>query len=1072
MKRILSMILSFAVILTTFSCLGASVNATTESDAYFFEGHGYKLITTPLSFHDAQKYCESLGGHLLTITSKEENAFIVETFCPMATSSIRIGLSDEASEGTWKWVTGEPVEYTNWKSGEPNNMGNEDYVIINPSSGLWNDGHSNSTNRTHIFICEWESEMVLHKIISSDYLLYQSEKYSSFFDKAFVGTDSSSYARTYYNMLKSDKNMIKNWENWEKMHIATEPSHSLESGYISKKNYYQMVLFDMLNMGDQSVLAESAGDKYLEYLEAVNNEQLSFTLSIADEIADENGISTSAINSLPLEALKNNSKLISIVGTAEEVSSALSVCKDVSEAIKMFSDFATLNNINDGTKEVLLKIATNPNCDSDLKEAARECISCFNAGYQQTFTAIKNGTVVGAKALLGSLADKSWEYLVSFVPGGSAVLVGAKGIRALTNLLFSQDEVVEAYYALESIANVENALIDAMSTCKNKFLSLKSDLNALVYMRSIALYKNVVLLGMDYSIDLIQIVGSAKFNSLFPQFGNTEECNALAKDILSFKETKLLRFIDFEKITYEAFIKNSKPHYGEIADNLEVVLPNPSPNEAVMNFQYSEYCLSPDSYLNNQVFVYSETEQNVTYHSENTDIAIVSDYGEIVPISSGVVNIVATADNGQTAVCEITIPSYEFTTNYETGECSIYKYIGNEETVTIPDYINGLPVTNIFSYAFYECESVENIELPKELIEIGEFAFLGCTSLCTLDVPDKVQNINNHAFAGSSLETLYIPESVTYLGNFFVEDCDQLKTIYYAGTQSQWNDIFLEDIDLPYMPAGATVICKPDPCYNINFHDINGVSVLSFSVTEGSALTDEQLAEVGALVPEIFGYDFVGWDSDIAEPIYADTVFKAIYSRKTDKDFNLNVSHKGEDKAAAHSFDEFVTVTADSENFLCWKDAVSGTVMSLNPRYSFYIPGNISLVAVYKESESDRAELPIATINSVVNTVDGGDTYNAIFTAKVNLPEGATLLEKGLIFTNDTGYALGKDNFNLQLNPAIVMPSRLTTAGNFMMTLTEIGKGKARYARAYATYELNGETHTAYSDYIANVCVD
>ena len=252
----------------------------------------------------------------------------------------------------------------------------------------------------------------------------------------------------------------------------------------------------------------------------------------------------------------------------------------------------------------------------------------------------------------------------------------------------------------------------------------------------------------------------------------------------------------------------------------------------------------------------------------------------------------------------------------------------------------------------------------------------------------------------------------------------------------------------------------------------NNKTLHILNTVEGEELTPEQLAEVGALIPEIFGYEFVGWDSDISEPVYADKVFKAVYSRKTDKDFTLNVTDSSGDKEIAHGFDEFVTVNAEAENFLCWKDAVSGTVMSLTPKYSFYMPGNISLVAVYKTSPEDKAELPIATMNSTVNTVDGGDTYNAIFTAKVNLPKGAELIEKGVIFTNDTGYALGKEAFDLSLNPAIVRASKLNTAGNYMITLTEIAKGARRYARAYATYTLNGKTYTAYSDYIANVCVD
>lgn len=74
-----------------------------------------------------------------------------------------IGGSDEAVEGTFKWVTGETFSsFMNWNTGQPDNWnGLEDYLMVYSSAsilGKWNDdANYNPLNiNTFGFICEVE----------------------------------------------------------------------------------------------------------------------------------------------------------------------------------------------------------------------------------------------------------------------------------------------------------------------------------------------------------------------------------------------------------------------------------------------------------------------------------------------------------------------------------------------------------------------------------------------------------------------------------------------------------------------------------------------------------------------------------------------------------------------------------------------------------------------------------------------------------------------------------------------------------------------------------------------------
>jgi PEP-CTERM motif/Lectin C-type domain len=113
-------------------------------------GHWYEYIAgaptweAALAAAAAQSHL-GMTGHLATITSSAENSFI---------NSIPGGLgwvagTDRDVEGTWIWAAGpeagttfwqdgNTLTYAAWNGGEPNNVGNEDYLVIRQLAG-WND---------------------------------------------------------------------------------------------------------------------------------------------------------------------------------------------------------------------------------------------------------------------------------------------------------------------------------------------------------------------------------------------------------------------------------------------------------------------------------------------------------------------------------------------------------------------------------------------------------------------------------------------------------------------------------------------------------------------------------------------------------------------------------------------------------------------------------------------------------------------------------------------------------------------------------------------------------------------
>ncbi len=98
-------------------------------------GHDYAL-TPSLTWTQAEALAVSHGGHLATVRSAAENAWLHQVFTP---ARFWIGLNDELVEGQWVWSSGESVAYTNWGANQPD-FAHEDYVHAGAAGAAeWNN---------------------------------------------------------------------------------------------------------------------------------------------------------------------------------------------------------------------------------------------------------------------------------------------------------------------------------------------------------------------------------------------------------------------------------------------------------------------------------------------------------------------------------------------------------------------------------------------------------------------------------------------------------------------------------------------------------------------------------------------------------------------------------------------------------------------------------------------------------------------------------------------------------------------------------------------------------------------
>jgi hypothetical protein len=117
-----------------------------------FAGHCYARFTDFKNWDAARKTCSDKQGHLVSIGSAEENAFVDTQLIGSSVIDVWIGYSDGGLEGSFVWVDGASTSYTNWDKNEPNDFFNaEDCATLNPSNGRWSDI---GCGTFHHFVCE------------------------------------------------------------------------------------------------------------------------------------------------------------------------------------------------------------------------------------------------------------------------------------------------------------------------------------------------------------------------------------------------------------------------------------------------------------------------------------------------------------------------------------------------------------------------------------------------------------------------------------------------------------------------------------------------------------------------------------------------------------------------------------------------------------------------------------------------------------------------------------------------------------------------------------------------------
>ena len=143
----------------------------------------------------------------------------------------------------------------------------------------------------------------------------------------------------------------------------------------------------------------------------------------------------------------------------------------------------------------------------------------------------------------------------------------------------------------------------------------------------------------------------------------------------------------------------------------------------------------------------------------------------------------------------------------------------------IPNQVNGTTVKSLQNYLFKNNKTLQHIELPDTIFDVGlgtfqncsnlnfvklpanitvlyEYTFKNCTALKSITLPNTLIEIRSDCFRNSGLESIDFPDSLTDIWQYTFGFCENLSTVNlnkveYIGDSAFENCTKLESIKLP-----------------------------------------------------------------------------------------------------------------------------------------------------------------------------------------------------------------------------------------------------------------------------------
>jgi len=125
-------------------------------ETLIWQNNCYYISYDRLKWEEAESFCAHFGngnGHLASIENVIEANFITDKLGSMdGADNVWSGGNNLEDGMTWVWSDGKRFNYTNWKPGSPNNLSDNQCIVVDKTTGKWSNENCHQPKR---FMCKF-----------------------------------------------------------------------------------------------------------------------------------------------------------------------------------------------------------------------------------------------------------------------------------------------------------------------------------------------------------------------------------------------------------------------------------------------------------------------------------------------------------------------------------------------------------------------------------------------------------------------------------------------------------------------------------------------------------------------------------------------------------------------------------------------------------------------------------------------------------------------------------------------------------------------------------------------------